>query len=498
MEQRRITIAVLALGGQGGGVFADWLVTLAERNGYFAQATSIPGVAQRTGSTVYYLELYPEEDLRGRQPVLALMPAPSDVDVVVAAELMEAGRAILRGLVTRERTALITSTHRIYAISEKSAISGSIGDSTKVIEAAAKSAKSLTAFDMDAAAERTESAISAVMLGAVAQSGALPFLRQQFEDAIRANAVAVEANLAGFAAGYDAASRGIECKAQPVFAPPEPTTQRGRALRDRARDELPDAAQAFALEGVRRLMDYQDADYAALYLDRLGAIKALDADDWVLTRETARALALWMSYEDVMRVAQQKVSAARMEKVLAEVNARPDQILHVIEYMHPRWQELCDTLPAGLGVRLESSRLLRRILARFFKKGRHVRTTGVFWFIALALLASRRRARRGTLRYRRENGRIETWLAMLADAAIADRTAAVELARCQNLVKGYSATHERGLRKFDVVIDAWRRMRDVPDIAQILGKLREAALNDESGDQLEKLVSMYGQRSIDN
>ncbi len=98
MQRERITIAVLALGGQGGGVFADWLVAVAERNGYFAQATSVPGVAQRTGSTIYYIELYPEENLAGRQPVLALMPAPSDVDVVVAAELMEAGRAILRGL----------------------------------------------------------------------------------------------------------------------------------------------------------------------------------------------------------------------------------------------------------------------------------------------------------------------------------------------------------------------------------------------------------------
>ena len=495
MPRRRITIAILALGGQGGGVFADWLVTLAVRNGYFAQATSVPGVAQRTGSTVYYLELYPEEDLGGRDPVLALMPSPSDVDVVVAAELMEAGRAILRGLVTPERTALIASTHRIYAISEKSTISGSLGDSSKVMEAAAKNAKSLTAFDMDEAAERTESAISAVMLGAVAQSGALPFSRGQFEDAIRANAVAVEANLAGFAAGFEAASRGIESKAQPAFAPPEPTTQKGRALRDRARTELPDAARALALEGVRRLVDYQDADYAALYLDRLAAIKALDADDWALTRETARALALWMSYEDVMRVAQQKVRAARMEKVRSEVNVRPGQLLHVVEYMHPRWQELCDTLPAGLGARLERSKFLRRMFAPWFERDRYVRTTGIFWFVALGVLASRRRARRGTLRYRRESGRIEAWLEALADAAKTDRAAAVELARCQNLIKGYGATHERGLRKFDTVLDAWRRMRDVPDVAQILEKLRTAALKDESGGQLDELLSMLGQKS---
>lgn len=58
-SNRAITIAILAMGGEGGGVLADWLVDLAEQNGYFAQTTSVPGVAQRTGATVYYLELFP-------------------------------------------------------------------------------------------------------------------------------------------------------------------------------------------------------------------------------------------------------------------------------------------------------------------------------------------------------------------------------------------------------------------------------------------------------
>ncbi len=95
--RRRITVAVLALGGQGGGVLSDWLVAVGEKSGWYVQATSVQGVAQRTGSTVYYLEFFPEKDLHGALPVLALMPAPGDVDIVVASELMEAGRAILRG-----------------------------------------------------------------------------------------------------------------------------------------------------------------------------------------------------------------------------------------------------------------------------------------------------------------------------------------------------------------------------------------------------------------
>ena len=50
---RPITIAILAMGGEGGGVLADWIIDLAENNHYLAQLTSVPGVAQRTGATIY-------------------------------------------------------------------------------------------------------------------------------------------------------------------------------------------------------------------------------------------------------------------------------------------------------------------------------------------------------------------------------------------------------------------------------------------------------------
>src|ERR1700756_2788462 len=121
---KAITIAILAMGGEGGGVLADWIVDLAERSGYYAQTTSVPGVAQRTGSTIYYIELFSEAAVRhaGKDPVLALMPVPGEVDIVIASELMEAGRAVQRNLVTPDRTTLIASTHRVYSMIEKTAI----------------------------------------------------------------------------------------------------------------------------------------------------------------------------------------------------------------------------------------------------------------------------------------------------------------------------------------------------------------------------------------
>ncbi len=46
------------------------------RLGLPAQSTSIPGVAQRTGATTYYIEIFPvpARELNGKRPVLALTP----------------------------------------------------------------------------------------------------------------------------------------------------------------------------------------------------------------------------------------------------------------------------------------------------------------------------------------------------------------------------------------------------------------------------------------
>ncbi|MGB3847830.1 MAG: 2-oxoacid:acceptor oxidoreductase family protein, partial [Sphingopyxis sp.] len=222
----RITIAVLGLGGQGGGVLADWIVQLGEANGFVAQGTSVPGVAQRTGATVYYIEMLPAGS--AQPPVLALMPVPGDVDIVVASELMEAGRAILRGFVSKD-TLLIGSTHRVYAIDEKSAMGDGRASSARIVAAAHERSRRFIGFDMDAAAERAGSVISSILFGALAGSGALPFARAAFEDAIRAGGKAIEPNLRGFAAGFDAAQGKLVPEPEAAAAD-SPTTDAGRAL----------------------------------------------------------------------------------------------------------------------------------------------------------------------------------------------------------------------------------------------------------------------------
>lgn len=193
-DRDRITIAILALGGEGGGVLADWIRELAEKNGYVAQCTSVPGVAQRTGSTIYYIEMVKRSAAGANRPdpVLAMMPVPGDVDIVIASELMEAGRAILRGFVSEDRTTLIGSTHRVYAISEKSALGDGTATGQRILDTAERRARRFISFDMAAAAGKASSVISSVMFGALAGSEALPFPREAFEGAIRHGGKAVD------------------------------------------------------------------------------------------------------------------------------------------------------------------------------------------------------------------------------------------------------------------------------------------------------------------
>ena len=493
-----IKVAILAMGGQGGGVLADWIVEMAERAGWWAQTSSVPGVAQRTGATVYYLELLPESAAHaaGRPPVLAMMPTPGDVDLVVAAELMEAGRAMQRGLVSPDRTTLITSTHRSYAVAEKSAPGNGIADPNKVVDAGRAAAKRLLCFDLQQIAERAGSVISASLFGAIAGANALPFARAAFEQTIREGGVGVEASLRAFALGFDAAAQApadvapIDTSRPPAQVPERSASPQAQALLDAVKRDFPALAQPMLVAGLRRLIDFQDIAYAAEYLRTLGTLRELDersggAHDWALTRAAARHVAVAMSYDDVIRVADLKTRGSRFARVRDEVGAKPDQLVYTTEFMHPRLEEICGALPAGLGRRLERSKAFSSFVRRHVEKGRRVRSGTLMGFLALYCAAGMRRFRRGTLRHQVETAHLRDWLARATRIAPADYALAVEVLECRRLIKGYSGTHDRGDRRFARLMDAADQLLGRADAAATLHRLREAALADEEGQALD-------------
>jgi indolepyruvate ferredoxin oxidoreductase beta subunit len=517
-SQRAITVLIAALGGEGGGVLADWIIAAATAEDYPVQSTSIPGVAQRTGATTYYIELYPlrATQLEGRRPVMTLAPAPADIDVMLASELLEAGRALVNGFVTPERTTLIASTHRIYTVEEKIALGDGRYDSERIVAAAEALSKRAILTDFHKLAANTGAMINAALFGALAGSGVLPLPRAACEEAIRATGKGAEASLRGFALGF-AAAEGKTAAGAPATSPVQAGTPaaspyaqarstealalpRGaltRSLAERLRQTFPAAVHEVLEQGVARVADFQGVDYAALYLDRLEPIAKLDREqgatgNWKLTGETARFLALWMSYEDVIRVADLKSRRSRFERVRGEVQAKPGEPVRIIEYLKPGVEEAAALLPPALSRRLVAWAEKRGLMHKL-NVGLHVNSSSVTGFLMLRLLASLRPLRRMSARYAEEQALIARWLAAIAAAPAPEL--ALEIALCGRLIKGYGDTNRRAkanfLRIFDTLVESGT-VADVQARALAVRSARVGALADPEGRGLEATLATHG------
>ena len=302
-------------------MLTDWIVTAAAEAGFPVQSTSIPGVAQRTGATTYYIEIFPVPRANSAANARCWRSRPASAISTSRwrANCWRPAAWSRAALSTPERTHLIGSTSRFYAMDEKIAMGDGRFDQDKLIKTVNDNARDTLLIDMDALAKQSGSIINAVMLGAIAGSGRLPLTAGQLEAAIRADGKSVEGNLRGFRAGLDAA----RAKAPPAKTPDKkrnaPTTP--ALLEHEVTYSLPALAQATAIEGIRRLIAYQGVAYARLYLDRLRALADADAAAGTpgkLLKEVARHLAVRMSYEDVVRVAQAKISPERMRRIARE------------------------------------------------------------------------------------------------------------------------------------------------------------------------------------
>lgn len=479
-----IKLAIMAVGGQGGGVLTNWVVALAEAQGWHAQATAVAGVAQRTGATIYYIEMAPDS---GRAPIFALAPAPGDVDILVAAEWMEAGRAVMRGFVTPDRTTLIASTHRAQAIVEKMVPGDGTARSEDVGAAVGIAAKDLIAFDMQKPAVAAGSVISATLFGALAGSGTLPFSVEAFESTIRAGGRGVDQSLAAFRAGLAGPPEPEQTEASESvggFDGPEAFQVTFAKLTERI-GTLPVPARDMASAGLHKAVDFQDAGYGEEYLCLVAEFASLDEhEEAQLTVAAAKHIANAMAYDDVIRVADLKTRRSRFDRIDTEMS-RGDRALHLTEFMHPRIEEVCGTLPARWGGWIENRPRLARWLDRRINHGRRIRTDTIRGFGLLWLVAGRKPHRRGTLRHRIEVEHRDRWLDLVRATISKDYALAVEVLKCRRLIKGYSDTHARGHSKFDQVLGALPALEGREDAADWIRRLREAALQDEEGKALD-------------
>jgi indolepyruvate ferredoxin oxidoreductase, beta subunit len=451
---RPVSILIAALGGQGGGVLTEWIVGAAAQAGYPCQATSIPGVAQRTGATTYYIEVFPAR-LRpdAHEPVFSLYPTPGDLDAIVASELLEAGRTLETDYASPDRTTLLASTHRLFAIGEKTVPGDGVFPRERLEAALGALTQRAILFDALDAARRVQSEVNAVLLGALAATGILPMPPAAFEAAIRQGRVAVDRNLAGFRAGIEAIAAAAEPSAPLASARPwaevqaEQARALGRlgpsflALAARAAAEFPPALHPTLDEALARLIDYQDARHAEGFLDRVRAVRAAHGGTR-LTQVFARRLAVWMSYEDAIRVADLKTRRSRFARIRAEQAAPDGATLHVTDYLKPDLDELYGILPATLGGPI-ARWAERRWPGGRPALGQHVRTTTVLGFLRVWLLARLRVLRPRSLRFQRESAVMDRWQRAVAECAAVDEGLACEVAELATVVRGYGAVRRR-------------------------------------------------------
>ena len=496
---RPISLLICALGGEGGGVLTEWIVEAAHQAGYAVQSTSIPGVAQRTGATTYYVEVFPVPlaQLGGRRPVFSLNPVPGALDAMVSSELLETTRQIGNGMSSPERTLVITSSARTLTTQERMQLADGRADSADLLAVVRNFSRAHHVFDMGAAAKEAGTVVSAVMLGAVAGSGLFPMAREDYEAVVKKSGSSAAASLRGFAQAFNKVCHaGLD--------PASMVVPRDDGLRVKpamtALEKFPIPVQDMLALGHARMLEYQGPAYAALYLQRLQSVLAAEraADpagthDFATTREMARWLALWMAFDDIVRVADLKSRASRWQRVKGEVKALDDDLLRVYDHFKPGVPEFAALLPAGIAARLtawDRARVLKGKTpwALPLKVGTHT----VFGMLALRTLAALKWLRVRGSRYANEQAMIDKWLAGVIEGSRRDWQLGHEIALCGRLIKGYGATNERGKENLLHVLEQLAHGASAQDSAHAVAAAREAALADDAGKAFDQALVQHG------
>jgi indolepyruvate ferredoxin oxidoreductase, beta subunit len=520
-----ISLLICALGGEGGGVLTEWIIATAHHAGYAAQSTSIPGVAQRTGATTYYVEVFPTpiSQLGGKRPVFSLNPVPGALDALVSSELLETTRQIGNGMATAERTRVITSSTRTFTTMERMQLGDGRIDSERLLDVVQAHSRAHNVFDMGQVAREAGTIVSAVMLGAVAGSGLFPFKRVDYEAVVGEGGGTSAASLRGFAKAFEivntpsAISNGMTLLAnKPADAASASPAQGAMVSQLLQNTELlasthkglsadlahkfPSPVHEMLSLGHARMLEYQGAAYAQLYIDRLHKVlqaeQAADREktnNYATTREMARWLALWMAFDDIVRVADLKSRASRWQRVVGEVKAKDDDLLRVYDHFKPGAPEFAALLPAALAHKLTAWDR-RRILkgktpwALPLKVGTH----SIIGMLSLRTLASLKWLRVRGSRYATEQTMIEQWLQGVVQGTQRHWQLGHEIALCGRLIKGYGSTNERGKDNLLYVLQHLAQGEDAHQAASAVQAARTAALADDAGKALDTTLVQHG------
>ena len=467
-----IKVLIPAVGGQGGGVLTEWLVQAFFVEEYDVQGISLPGLSQRGGSTVYYLEAYPSAEARDKQIIFAQFPVPGEVDVIVAQEFLELGRALELGYGS-DKTTIVTSTHRVYSTLEKMPIGSGIYSEENLRKIASGFSSRLIEIDALKLSKENgmdELAINAILLGALSASGAIPVSRESFLKAIDQVGVAVKTNKRAFEVGWDFVKSGksSDFSKKPTMVWESFLKERADKLGEYEREEYlagiskvetsyPTALREILAESLYRLIEYQDVDYANKYMDLVRNIYEIDerakGGGYKLTEHFAKNLALLMSYEDGIRVAELKIKSDRFKRIREEMRLRDDQVFKVIDYLKPDSEEIYGLMPYVIVapfVRITQSQVFKKIWRR--KKpltlGQTPVTTSFSGFARLWLLTKIKFLRPHSYRYKQEHRLIGRYIESVVYYSDLDYQIGCLVAKSASIVKGYGKVRRRTTNAF--------------------------------------------------
>jgi indolepyruvate ferredoxin oxidoreductase beta subunit len=450
---QRISVLIAAVGGQGGHILGEWLLAAARLADWQARGVGLPGLSQRGGATIYYLELAhgPEAE----KTVFCPFPVSGDLDIILGQELLELVRAACR--YGGDKCKIVGSTHRIYTVQERLTQQPELlseGDARELLKGRCERA---ILFDASRAAREEgldQVAANSVLLGALAASGFLPLSAECFEEAIRQTGPAPETNLRAFRAGVKAARQTLDAAASELriaeSAPYESAAERSlpRSIRRdigyRAMAAVPQLTPIVS-EAARQLTAYQSAAYARLYLAMVQAAFNLDIERndgrYDLTAEFARVLAVRMTLEDMFRVAELKTDPNRFSQIRLELGAGSDEILHITDYLCPQVEQIVGALPDAL------ARSLLRLLApiRFRSLPMRVSTSSIPGYFLLRSMAALKFLRPLSWNFRQEEKWIRLYARRVMNCARADHELGVLAASAGELVKGYGDTRRKML-----------------------------------------------------
>jgi hypothetical protein len=247
-------------------------------------------------------------------------------------------------------------------------------------------------------------------------------------------------------------------------------------------DGLPEAVVPIASDGIHLLIEYQGTAYAKLYVDRLRRFVGKRGVDETMLGEIARLMAMRMSYQDPIRIAQQKL----IELEIDPDTPRADDIRKF------RLDELIDVLPAVVAEPILDlldwlGWVHKRVSVHFNNKSR-------LGIRRLKIEAALRRWRRYSIRYAKERVWVERWLHMIDRALTKQPAAALEIVLTATMVRGYGDAYRHGLADWHAIIDGLAKptfdgVLNLPDLAGAIARARAAAMPDSRQAVLKRKIA---------